>query len=71
MSIIHLPEVCRRVGLARSTVWARISQGTFPEPVKLGPKRVGWVEAEIDAWIQARIDERDRLVEFVNGGEVS
>jgi prophage regulatory protein len=36
-----------------------MAEGTFPKPVKLGPKAVGWVEEEIDAWIRARMAERD------------
>ena len=33
--------------------------GTFPKRVHLGPNRVGWVEAEIDRWLAARVAERD------------
>ena len=32
----------------------------FPKKVRLGPRAVGYVESEIDAWIEARIAERDR-----------
>lgn len=34
-------------------------RGEFPKRVKLGPARVGWLEAEVDAWIEARMRERD------------
>jgi prophage regulatory protein len=33
--------------------------GTFPKQVTLGPKSVGWVESEVDSWIEARIAARD------------
>jgi len=36
-----------------------MAKGTFPKQVQLGPKAVGWIEAEIDAWIAARIAARD------------
>lgn len=36
--------------------------GTFPKRVRLGQARVAWVKAEVEAWVQARIDERDRSV---------
>jgi prophage regulatory protein len=31
----------------------------FPKRVRLGPNRVGWVEDEVLAWLQQRIDRRD------------
>ena len=38
-----------------------MSQKRFPRPTKLGPRAVAWVESEVDAWIDARIAERDQL----------
>lgn len=32
--------------------------GKFPKRVKLGQNRVGWIEAEVLEWLQARIDAR-------------
>lgn len=32
--------------------------GHFPKRVKIGPNSVAWAEHEIDAWMQARLDER-------------
>ncbi len=34
--------------------------GQFPKRVQLGVNRVGWVEAEVQAWLQERIDARDQ-----------
>ena len=56
--ILRLPEVMARTGLSRSTIYLRISQGTFPKPVSLGPRAVGWVEAEIQEWIERQIESR-------------
>lgn len=55
-AIIRLPEVKARTGLSRSTIYLRISRGEFPPPVSLGGRAVGWIETEIQAWIQDRID---------------
>ncbi|WP_248320815.1 AlpA family transcriptional regulator [Caballeronia sp. Sq4a] len=52
------PEVESRVGLARSTIYGLIKVGQFPEPVHLGARAVGWVEAEIDEWLRRRADTR-------------
>jgi prophage regulatory protein len=55
-SILRLPAVSARVGLARSTIYLRISEGKFPPPIYLGPRAVGWVESEIEDWLTSRID---------------
>jgi prophage regulatory protein len=60
--ILRLPEVKRSTGLSRSTLYLRISEGTFPKPVSLGGRAVGWLEAEIQEWLQRRI-EASRKVE--------
>ena len=51
--VIRLDEVCALVGLARSTVYAKVSAGSFPPPIRLGSRSVGWRLAEIDAWLTA------------------
>jgi len=59
MKIIRLKQVMETTGLARSTIYKYIAAGTFPKPVPLGGKSVGWVDEEVQAWVQARIEERD------------
>ena len=54
-SILRLPAVKTRTGLSRSTIYLRLSQGTFPRPVSLGGRAVGWVEEEIQSWLAERI----------------
>jgi len=51
--LIRLPEVMARVGLRRSAIYQRMSEGRFPKSRSLGPKCAVWVEAEIDAWIRS------------------
>ena len=46
-TILRLPAVKTSTGLSRSTIYLRITQGTFPKPVSLGGRAVGWLEAEI------------------------
>lgn len=55
ISILRRPEVEGRTGLSRSTIYLKIAQGSFPRPVSLGPRAVGWVSAEIDAWIEQQV----------------
>lgn len=47
-----------RAGLSRSRAYELMSRGEFPKPVKLG-RAIRFVSSEVDAWIAARIAERD------------
>ena len=55
--ILRLPTVKTRTGLSRSTIYLRISKGIFPKPISLGGRAVGWLEEDIDQWIEQRIEE--------------
>lgn len=55
--LIRAKQVFSLVGLPKSSVYARIKEGTFPSPVNLGPRAVAWIESEVRAWIDARIAE--------------
>ncbi|WP_166257679.1 helix-turn-helix transcriptional regulator [Marinobacter salicampi] len=59
--ILRLPSVKSLTGLSRSTIYLRISQGKFPQPIALGGRTVGWIEEEIDNWLDEAIDQRERL----------
>ena len=54
--IERLPAVSAKTGLSRSSIYAKIAEGSFPQQVKLGPRAVGWVRSEVDAWILSRIE---------------
>lgn len=52
--ILRRRAVEERVGLGRSTIYALMSQGRFPRPIKLGQRAVGWRETEICNWLLSR-----------------
>lgn len=54
-TILRLPEVKARTGLSRSTIYSRVKDRTFPAPVSLGPRSVGWIESEIETWVEDQI----------------
>ncbi len=56
ISILRLPVVMARTGLSRSTIYAKIAAGEFPESINLGARAVGWLADEIEAWLIARIE---------------
>jgi prophage regulatory protein len=59
-TILRLPAVIARTGLSRSTLYLRISLGLFPKPVNLGFRAVGWLEHEVNAWLEHQVEESRR-----------
>ncbi|MET0006131.1 MAG: AlpA family transcriptional regulator [Candidatus Thiodiazotropha sp.] len=55
-SILRLPAVKARTGLSRSTIYKRISEGSFPKPISLGGHAVGWIAAEVNDWLNQQIE---------------
>ncbi len=64
-TILRLTAVKNRTGLARSTIYFKVSQGTFPKPISLGARAVGWLDSEIDGWLQLQIAKRQPAAEEV------
>ena len=56
--VLRRRDVERKTGLSRSGIYAGMASGWFPKPINLGPSSVGWIEAEIDGWIEERINQR-------------
>ena len=54
---IRLPEVVKKVGMSRSTIYRRMEEGAFPQSIKLSPKVSVWIESDIDKWMEERIAE--------------
>nr|WP_231914909.1 AlpA family phage regulatory protein [Methylomonas sp. DH-1] len=43
-------------------MYLRVAEGSFPAPVSLGDRAVGWIEAEVDAWLNQRIEASRKAV---------
>ena len=56
-TIIKLPQVKARTSLSRSAIYLQISEGTFPRQISLGVRSVGWVESEVQNWIDRQIEK--------------
>ena len=54
-TILRLPDVIKRTGLSKSTIYLYIEHGKFPAQIRLGSRSVGWIEAQIDGWINQQI----------------
>lgn len=55
--IIRFPEVIKRTGLSRNTIYLQMVAGTFPQSFKLGPRAAGWSEIAVDQWVARKIRE--------------
>lgn len=54
--ILRRKQVEQRTGLSRSTIYLRVAQGNFPKAVSLGARAVGWLESEIEEWLNSRVE---------------
>lgn len=53
--IIRLPAVKEKTGLSRSSIYLRMSNGEFPQSISLGSRAIGWLDADIEQWLDKRI----------------
>jgi len=54
-ALLRLPQVRLMTGLFKSTIYARIAEGTFPKQIPLGPRLVVWVDSDIQNWISEQV----------------
>ena len=64
--ILRMPEVMKNTGLARSTIYKMIAENNFPVQISLGVKSVGWLESDIQSWIQERISQSHTEQKSIN-----
>jgi prophage regulatory protein len=66
LTILRRKQVEARTGLSRSTIYAKLRRNpkrpadfdpTFPRPISVGAKAVGWIESELDTWLIAQINK--------------
>lgn len=57
LRLVRLPEVMKKTGLAKCTIYRDVARGSFPRFCKAGGATL-WSESEVDQWIAARLSER-------------
>lgn len=55
--LLRWPQVQEKTGICRSYAHLLISQKKFPAPIKLGARASGWLEGEIDQWIEEKVSD--------------
>jgi len=56
--LLRLPEVKQQTGLSRSSIYAKMAEGTFPLTIRISNRAVAWIEEEIQAWIRKQIGNK-------------
>ncbi len=65
-TILRRKQVEARIGLSRTAIYSKMKfdpkrpndyDPTFPRPISIGAKAVGWIESEIEEWLAARIQK--------------
>jgi len=56
---LRMTDVLDKIGFGETTLNELISGGSFPKPARIGSRAVRWSENEVDAWIAARLAERE------------
>ena len=66
-----------RIGVSKSTIWAWVAQGRFPQPVRLGRRVTVWLEEDINAFVansrtgrliaepRQALRREDRIIAFI------
>ncbi|HFY0602177.1 TPA: helix-turn-helix transcriptional regulator [Legionella pneumophila] len=55
-TVLRLETVKKRTGISRSNIYKLMSESLFPKSISLGARAVGWIESEINEWIEQRIE---------------
>ena len=52
--ILRTHQVLARIGVSRSTLYEWMARDAFPASIPLGERSIGWLESDVDEWIEAR-----------------
>jgi prophage regulatory protein len=51
--MLNIKEVAERVGVCPDTIRNRVNDGSFPPPKRPSKRRIGWLESDVQAWMNA------------------
>jgi prophage regulatory protein len=61
IKLLRIADVSTKTTLAKSTIWLKMAEGSFPKPTKLSPAINVWKESDIDEWIQKKFSQPSEL----------
>lgn len=50
-ALLKLPDVVRLTGLSKACIYRNMNTGQFPRPVRISTRRVGWLETDLQSWL--------------------
>jgi prophage regulatory protein len=57
--VLRRKQLETRLGVGRSTIYDLLRHdSSFPRPVRIGRRAIGWVSSEIESWLAQRMAER-------------
>ena len=59
MQFLRVRKVTEMVGFSKTTLYARVRDGTFPKPIVLGPQTVAFLESDVLDWMQSQIAQSE------------
>ena len=57
-TMLRTKDVLRLMGVSLSTLKRMVTEGRFPKPLRLSPRRRGWPARDVTAWLDAAEDAR-------------
>jgi prophage regulatory protein len=57
--VLSQQAVLNRVPVSRTTLWRMERAGDFPRRIQISANRIGWLEADVDAWVEERKSSHD------------
>ncbi|MBD9354831.1 helix-turn-helix transcriptional regulator [Methylomonas albis] len=61
IQIIRIKAVCEKTGVSRSGLYRLVASGDFPKPISLTSYTKGWIESEVNQWLQERAKKRKSI----------
>lgn len=57
--VLRIRETSYKVGLSKTSVYESVKKGTFPKPLRLSERSSGWLESELNQWLEERAAARE------------
>jgi prophage regulatory protein len=61
VKLLRIADVSTKTTLAKSTIWLKMAEGSFPKPTKLSPAINVWKESDINEWIENKFSQPSEL----------
>jgi prophage regulatory protein len=60
--VIRFPELCKKIGVSRSTIFRWERDKKFPSRFKLGENSIAWLLSDVENWLAMRAMKKGDLI---------